>query len=177
MSNLKHDVGLGSVEIDSADVVRLVLQYLKETGLAGAAAALEDEAGVRVNAVVGKEALLEDIRKGKWAEALPRVAELDLPAAASADVWEHVVRELVDAREPAAARDVARGAAPLVALKGSDPERSRRPRGTLLRVRRRRRDEMWTVRGRVAATPRLPRGYSAEARRRRRDRQSETAAP
>ena len=35
------EVGLGTVEIDNADVVRLVLQYLREAGLTSAAAELE----------------------------------------------------------------------------------------------------------------------------------------
>ena len=85
-----YDVGLGTVEIDEADVVRVVLQYLAESGLATSAATLEDEAGVRVNAVSDRASLVEDVKKGRWAEALPRLAKLDLPAAAAADVWEHV---------------------------------------------------------------------------------------
>ena len=35
------EIGLGTVEIDNADVVRLVLQYLREAGLTSAAAELE----------------------------------------------------------------------------------------------------------------------------------------
>ena len=48
------EVGLGTVEIDNADVVRLVLQYLREAGLTSAAAELEREADVRLNALTNK---------------------------------------------------------------------------------------------------------------------------
>ena len=48
------EVGLGTVEIDNADVIRLVLQYLREAGLTSAAAELEREADVRLNALTNK---------------------------------------------------------------------------------------------------------------------------
>ena len=65
------EVGLGTVEIDNADVVRLVLQYLREAGLASAAAELEREADVRLNALTNKASLVEDVRKGRWEKDLP----------------------------------------------------------------------------------------------------------
>ena len=81
------EVGLGTVEIDNADVVRLVLQYLREAGLTGAAAELEREADVRLNALTNKASLVEDVRKGRWEKALPRLNGLDLPRQASCDLW------------------------------------------------------------------------------------------
>ena len=100
------EVGLGTVEIDNADVVRLVLQYLREAGLTSAAAELEREADVRLNALTNKASLVEDVRKGRWEKALPRLNGLGLPRQASCGLWEHVVRELVHSREPKAAKTV-----------------------------------------------------------------------
>ena len=76
------EVGIGSVEIDSADVVRLVLQFLREQGLARSAAELELESGVRVNALTNRDALVKDVRDGKWAQALPKLASVELPGPA-----------------------------------------------------------------------------------------------
>jgi hypothetical protein len=117
------EVGLGTVEIDNADVVRLVLQYLREAGLTSAAAELEREADVRLNALTNKASLVEDVRKGRWEKALPRLNGLDLPRQASCDLWEHVVRELVHSREPKAAKSVLEGASPLLYLRETDPGR------------------------------------------------------
>ena len=117
------EVGLGTVEIDNADVVRLVLQYLREAGLTSAAAELEREANVRLNALTNKASLVEDVRKGRWEKALPRLNGLDLPRQASCDLWEHIVRELVASREPKAAKSVLEGASPLLYLRETDPGR------------------------------------------------------
>jgi WD40 repeat-containing protein SMU1 len=117
------EVGLGTVEIDNADVVRLVLQYLREAGLTSAAAELEKEADVRLNALTNKASLVEDVRKGRWEKALPRLNGLDLPRQASCDLWEHIVRELVSSREPKAAKSVLEGASPLLYLRETDPGR------------------------------------------------------
>ena len=117
------EVGLGTVEIDNADVIRLVLQYLREAGLTSAAAELEREADVRLNALTNKASLVEDVRKGRWEKALPRLNGLDLPRQASCDLWEHIVRELVSSREPKAAKSVLEGASPLLYLRETDPGR------------------------------------------------------
>ena len=117
------DLGLGTVEVDNADVIRLVVQYLRESGLAGSAAEVEREAEVRMNAVTNKQQLIDDIRRGRWETCLPKLNNLDLPRQVSADLWEQVVRELVSRREPKAAQQTLEGAAPLLFLRGTDPGR------------------------------------------------------
>ena len=46
------------------------------------AAELELESGVRVNALTNRDALVKDVRDGKWAQALPKLASVELPGPA-----------------------------------------------------------------------------------------------
>ena len=69
-----------TVEIDAQDVVRVVLQWARESGLDATAAALGREARVALNAPPGgRAALLADVRRGRWDAVLPTVATLELP--------------------------------------------------------------------------------------------------
>ena len=91
---IASDIGIGSVEIDASDVVRLVLQFLREHGLSSSAAELERESGVLVNAVEAKGRLVGDVKAGRWDAVLPALASVELPAEAAAAVHEHACYEL-----------------------------------------------------------------------------------
>ncbi|KAH8066615.1 hypothetical protein JL722_1062 [Aureococcus anophagefferens] len=140
---IASDIGIGSVEIDASDVVRLVLQFLKEHGLSSSAAELERESGVLVNAVEAKGRLVGDVRSGRWDAVLPALASVELPAEAAAAVHEHACYELCDAGEGDVARELLRHKT-LQKLRGAEPER-------FLRLER--------AVGRAAATG----GYGGEA--------------
>jgi WD40 repeat-containing protein SMU1 len=116
-------LGLTTVEVENADVQRLILQYLKEQGLVSAMRALQRESGVALNAVESRDTLAADVRAGRWDAVLPTVAALELPAGVSRALYEQVVIELLEAREVELARAMLRTAAPLEALKRSEPER------------------------------------------------------
>ncbi|KAH8072432.1 hypothetical protein JL721_3707 [Aureococcus anophagefferens] len=96
---IASDIGIGSVEIDASDVVRLVLQFLKEHGLSSSAAELERE----------------------WDAVLPALASVELPAEAAAAVHEHACYELCEAGE-GVARELLRHKT-LQKLRGAEPER------------------------------------------------------
>ncbi|KAK7249663.1 hypothetical protein SO694_00004265 [Aureococcus anophagefferens] len=95
---IASDIGIGSVEIDASDVVRLVLQFLKEHGLSSSAAELERESGVLVNAVEAKGRLVGDVRSGSSGEAS------DAVVSGSADgtvrVWDPRSAETVSTFSP-----------------------------------------------------------------------------
>ena len=55
-----------TLEIESSDVVRVVLQFLKENNLTGAMQALQKESGVTLNTVDNVENFAKDIRNGRW---------------------------------------------------------------------------------------------------------------
>ena len=140
---IASDIGIGSVEIDASDVVRLVLQFLREHGLSSSAAELERESGVLVNAVEAKGRLVGDVRSGNWDAALPALASVELPYEAAAAVHEHACYELCESGEGDVARELLRHKT-LQKLRGAEPER-------FLRLER--------AVGRAAATG----GYGGEA--------------
>ena len=75
---------------------------------------------MRLNALTNKASLVEDVRKGRWEKALPRLNGLDLPRQAYVTSGS-IVRELVSSREPKAAKSVLEGASPLLYLRETDP--------------------------------------------------------
>jgi hypothetical protein len=68
-----------SLEVESQDVIRLVLQFLKEHNLNDAMKALQRESGVALNTVDSVETFASDIRNGKWDSVLAQTAALKLP--------------------------------------------------------------------------------------------------
>lgn len=72
--------GREKVVIESQDVIRLVLQFLKENNLSDSMRQLQLESGVALNTVDSTEAFLSDVRYGRWDAVLLQVESLKLPA-------------------------------------------------------------------------------------------------
>jgi hypothetical protein len=68
-----------SLEIESNDVVRLMLQFLKEHNLTESMKTLQKESGVTLNTVDNVDSFANDIRNGKWDSVLSQTAALKLP--------------------------------------------------------------------------------------------------
>jgi WD40 repeat-containing protein SMU1 len=69
-----------SLEIESQDVIRLVLQFLKETNLMDSMKILQKESGITLNTVDNIENFVSDIRNGRWDSVLSQVSHLQLPS-------------------------------------------------------------------------------------------------
>jgi WD40 repeat-containing protein SMU1 len=118
-----------SVEIDGTDVVKLVMQFLKENSLTSSLQALQEETQVTLNSVDSVDRFLEDVQEGRWDAVMSVVSTLKLPFALLADIYEQLVLELIELRELDTARHVLRSAGPMVQLREQKRERHARLEG------------------------------------------------
>ena len=80
------------------DVVRVVLQFLKENSLLRSMQALQEESQVSLNTVDNLDAFIADVQKGHWPAVMEVVATLKLPAAVLSNLYEQLVLELIELR-------------------------------------------------------------------------------
>jgi WD40 repeat-containing protein SMU1 len=66
------------MEIESQDVIRLILQFLKESNLSESMKTLQKESGVVLNTVDNVDKFVGDIRSGKWDLVLAESSNLKL---------------------------------------------------------------------------------------------------
>ncbi|CAO3610215.1 unnamed protein product [Cunninghamella echinulata] len=80
-----------SIEIESEDIIRLILQFFKENDLKETYKALEEETSIKLNTVENKEEFIKDIVDGKWDIVLQQVVSLNIPPKLLIDLYEQVI--------------------------------------------------------------------------------------
>ena len=120
-------------EVESGDVIRVVLQFLKENSLLESFDALTRETGVRLNTVENVGHLSGAIKQGEWDTVLRELATIELSDMVQQNLFETIVMEMLDMRELDAAKKILRASHALRVLETADPERYGRIEGFFLR--------------------------------------------
>lgn len=115
--------GGGTTSVESADIIRLMLQFCKENGLHRTLQTLQEESRVSLNTVDSLEGILGDINHGRWDMVLQALSYLSLPEHAQQDLYVQVILELVEMREVETAHQLLTETAPMMAMKQEVPER------------------------------------------------------
>jgi len=123
MSSAVTPLQAASLEIESSDVVKLVLQFLKENNLHSSLRALQEESQVTLNTVDNIDKFVSDISHGRWDAVLEATANLRLTHEVLMDLFEQVVVEMAELRELDTARAILRGTPAMQQLKKEHPDR------------------------------------------------------
>ncbi|CDJ38733.1 WD-40 repeat protein, putative [Eimeria tenella] len=115
-----------NVEIESADVIRLILQFLAESNLPRSVQMLQEESGVALNAVESVDKFVVYVHQGKWDEVLKAASMASLSEQTQQLLYEQIFFEMLELRETELARLLLRETAVLQQLRQQTPERFKR---------------------------------------------------
>jgi WD40 repeat-containing protein SMU1 len=112
-----------TLEIDSADIIRVILQFLKENNLSDSCKALSNESDITLNTVDNLETFVSDLHNGRWDAVLMQVNNIKIPKDKLYALYEQIIFELLENGERELAKEMLKNTEPLKGLKNDQPER------------------------------------------------------
>jgi len=109
--------------VESSDVIKLILQFLKEQHLTKTLKALQEETSVSLNTVDSVPKLTSDIIHGKWDSVLEQLSTVKVSAKLQEDLFEQVVLELAEIHDTDTAKELLEKTQVLKHMKDSNPNR------------------------------------------------------
>jgi WD40 repeat-containing protein SMU1 len=88
-----------SMQIDSNDVIKLMLQFCKENNFHKTYHALQEETDVKFNAVESINLFSSDILNGKWDQVLKTIRNFDVPILTIMTLYEQIIIELIENKD------------------------------------------------------------------------------
>ncbi|SCN62696.1 alternative splicing regulator, putative [Plasmodium chabaudi chabaudi] len=95
-----------SLNVSATDVIRLILQYLKENNLIRSFYVLQEESNVKLNATSNIDILIRDINKGDWKNVLFNISTIDLSDDTLMNIYEQLICELIEYKEKELAENI-----------------------------------------------------------------------
>ena len=88
-----------SIELQHSDIVRLILQFLKESNLLSSYQTLQSESLISLNLLDSPSDFNKDVINGKWDSVLKQITMLSLPSSKLMLLYEQLVYELLELSE------------------------------------------------------------------------------
>lgn len=114
---------MSTLHIESNDIIKLILQFLKENHLMKSFEALQSETNITMNTVDSVDSFISEIIHGHWDNVISIIQPLQIPTAKLIDLYEHIIFELLELRELGAAKLILRNTEPMELLQKSNPDR------------------------------------------------------
>ncbi|KAJ2394648.1 Serine/threonine-protein kinase smu1 [Coemansia sp. RSA 2603] len=111
------------MNVESADIIRLIEQFLKEHNLYKTLDTLQSESGVTLNTVESVDSFKDDIVNGRWDVVLRNVEHANIPHSKLIDLYEQIVIELAELQDIGPARALLRQTEPMEILRNKQPDR------------------------------------------------------
>ncbi|CRH02361.1 conserved Plasmodium protein, unknown function [Plasmodium relictum] len=87
------------LKVSATDIIRLILQYLKENNLMRTFYVLQEESNIKLNAISNVDVLISDINKGDWKNVLFNITTIDLSEDTLMNLYEQLICELIEYKE------------------------------------------------------------------------------
>ncbi|KAJ2784017.1 Serine/threonine-protein kinase smu1 [Coemansia interrupta] len=111
------------MNIESADIIRLIEQFLKEHNLHKTLDTLQSESGVTLNTVDSVDSFKDDIVNGRWDVVLRNSEHANIPHSKLVDLYEQIIIELAELQDVGPARALLRQTEPMDIVRNKQPER------------------------------------------------------